>query len=626
MWRLPLGEPAADPVIGSDDIYVTLASGKLIRIDADTGQPQVCSQFPQPLNCSVGTAPGSEFVFQPGQHSSLYVCDAKSLVCQHAYYVGHKAGTIHVPPVVAAGHVFLAESAGADYATLHVLRLAEDGALAPVMEPIRLDGAVSHPLLVSQNRVVVITDLGAVYVFVADPTTGDQQVRRMAQMLRTTGDPKTHYALIDRAHIFVAADALIQYELQAARGELVRKWVSTSDDVYVGAMTIRNDVLIHQKRAAGSYATTVSAVSLAGRSAQDQPPEPIWTTQVGIQPAAEPIAEKNTINALSSDGAYFRIDMRAVTAGKLDRATRPAASPLRPPLHEAAELALGRVALANEAGQPGVLMFDSDQPKPFRYLGFDIPHPLLATDPIAFDANGLLVCTSDGPVFQLDLNGRPVQLPYQPELVPGRSVAWIRPVVLDGAAVIATADGEVHRLANAAQPQPHLTSVVRRELNKPLARSLAGVGDRVFALQRERTPPQDRLRVLSLERLEDVAEVACSDRVVWGPERIGDFVLVAMENGQLMAVEKDGKAAWSSDPVGPLAGRPLALDGALYLATDAGKLLRLELATGRRQPWDGADELDLGEPLGTGPTPFASRFLMMLGRDSTLHVVKLPAS
>ncbi len=160
VWRLPLEEPAADPVMNGQDVYVTLAAGKLLRVDAASGNPEVSCQFPQPLSGSAGTAPGSPFVFQAGQHSSLYVCDAKSLVCQHAYYVGHKSGTIQIPPVVAAGHVFVAESAGADYALLHVLRMADDGALAPVMEPIRLDGAVSHPLLVAQNRVVVITDLG----------------------------------------------------------------------------------------------------------------------------------------------------------------------------------------------------------------------------------------------------------------------------------------------------------------------------------------------------------------------------------------------------------------------------------------------------------------------------------
>ncbi len=345
-----------------------------------------------------------------------------------------------------------------------------------------------------------------------------------------------------------------------------------------------------------------------------------------MQPGSEPIAVKNTINVLSADGVHWKIDTRAVTAGLLDQAARPVASPLKAPFHEASQLGVGRIVLANEARQPGVLLFDSDQPRPFRYLGFDIPHPLLATDPVAFDAETLLVCTADGPVFQLDLQGNPVQLPYQPELVPGRAVAWMRPVVVRDTGVIATADGELHRLTQVASPRPHLTSAASRKLNKPLTGSLTAVGDVVCVLQRELHPPQDKLLILSREQFEDVGEVTCPDRVVWGPEPINDFILVGLENGQLLAIGEDGKLAWSSEPLGPLAGRPLALQGSLYVTCSAGQLLRLDPATGERLPWDGAAEVDLQEPLGTGPAEFAGRFLMMLGRDSTLHVVKLPAS
>jgi outer membrane protein assembly factor BamB len=105
---------------------------------------------------------------------------------------------------------------------------------------------------------------------------------------------------------------------------------------------------------------------------------------------------------------------------------------------------------------------------------------------------------------------------------------------------------------------------------------------------------------------------------------MGNYVLVATDAGGLQAFGANGAVAWSATSPGKLAGAPLSLGGLLYCTTENGKVFRVSEQNGKSQPWGNKPFLDLGEPLGAGATPFGGKFLMLLGRDSTLHVAKIP--
>ena len=83
-----------------------------------------------------------------GDHSSIYVVSTDTLECKDVYYLGHKPGSVDLPPVVHRNFVFVVENAGSGYSLLHTLAIrseAEGPALRAAQAPIRLTGNVRVP-------------------------------------------------------------------------------------------------------------------------------------------------------------------------------------------------------------------------------------------------------------------------------------------------------------------------------------------------------------------------------------------------------------------------------------------------------------------------------------------------
>ena len=53
-WRSKIGEPFSQPVSVKDDVYVSTQSGRLVALDADSGDAKWATQFPQPLETGPG--------------------------------------------------------------------------------------------------------------------------------------------------------------------------------------------------------------------------------------------------------------------------------------------------------------------------------------------------------------------------------------------------------------------------------------------------------------------------------------------------------------------------------------------------------------------------------------------
>ena len=622
VWRLPLKESVSTPVITRNGILVSTDSGKLLFIDPETGQSPKHIQMPQKLASPPTYDARRKVIYQAGEHSSLYVCRGDTLECTEVYYVGHKPGTVTIPPLVSSGFIFMVESGGPDYSILHVLASDAEGKnLVPAIETVRLDGSVSRPLLATGNRVAIVTDRGAVYVYTADPTTQDEPVRMIAKTLRTTEVPKSHFSNVNRSQIFVGADNLIQFELQASRGELIRKWVDADDDVYVGPIYFKNNVLVTQKRLAGSYATTVSALKVSARTSAQQPPEPLWSINLGTPPAGRPVPSATGIVALSSNGTVWQVGRSAIAAGRLDKVVKAVGSDLSPPFANARTLNNGTIVLPPTDGKPGLHQLGKDGK--LRYVKLRISNPKLATPTLPI-GDRLVACTTDGPVYLLDANGKADVLPYQPDLQPGKLVEWIAPAASGDSIIVADKSGKVHRLSVVAKPKPHLKSAATHSISSGLTGEVAALGQAVFAVSRSTGPGNDTLFVLKVSDLSEAAKLPIEGRVIWGPRNMGNYVLVATDAGGLQAFGANGAVAWSATSPGKLAGAPLSLGGLLYCTTENGKVFRVSEQNGKSQPWGNKPFLDLGEPLGAGATPFGGKFLMLLGRDSTLHVAKIP--
>ena len=117
-WRLPIGEPFHSPTLAEEKLLIATSSGKLLDVNLASGASDRRLILPQKLTVPPAYDAKNNRFLQLGEHSTLFVINS-SLACEETYYVGHKAGSIIVPPVLALEHLLIVESPADDHSFLH---------------------------------------------------------------------------------------------------------------------------------------------------------------------------------------------------------------------------------------------------------------------------------------------------------------------------------------------------------------------------------------------------------------------------------------------------------------------------------------------------------------------------
>ncbi len=273
------------------------------------------------------------------------------------------------------------------------------------------------------------------------------------------------------------------------------------------------------------------------------------------------------------------------------------------------------VAFAAADGADAITVCDLQSPqRAVKSLSVD---GKLACTPIAY-AGGLLVPTTVGHVFLLNpRTGTPLADPFQPRLEPGVELDWRLPAVAeDGSVLLADGRTKLYRLTIEQQPRPHLAASAEAEMAEPIVSPVAVLGNTAFAVN-----AADVLLLFQLPTLErmEAKEQTLAGRCVWGPQRVGDRVMLATAGDELLCLDDQGRPVWQVPlPFGSLAGTPLAAGDHFMMASRSGVVWRVDAADGRP-----GGKIETGIPLGTGPVARGAN-LLIGGTDGTLYLLDPP--
>jgi outer membrane protein assembly factor BamB len=121
------------------------------------------------------------------------------------------------------------------------------------------------------------------------------------------------------------------------------------------------------------------------------------------------------------------------------------------------------------------------------------------------------------------------------------------------------------------------------------------------------------------EALSPVSEIALPSPASIGPLTVGNYMLVAAGDDELVCVDAQGQELWRHPLNGQrVAGKPIAKGETLHFVTSNGLVHALRLADGS-EIWT----LDTEKPLSGGPIEFGDK-LVVVGDDGTLNVVQAP--
>jgi outer membrane protein assembly factor BamB len=614
VWRQSFDGSFAAPLVVSGRAYVAAETGRLYVIDVTTGGRLGYLQFAQPLSAPPAADRLGERLYLPGDQSSIFSISLKDLKCLGAYYLGHAAGSIRVPPAAVLDKLVVIANDGVATSHLQLLSFDKQGAIAKSVADRRLKGLAASPPLVAGRRVVAATDRGEVDVFEVGSGEGDKALTLVATREATDKEPLVRYVAVTEGAVWIGDTQLTKYAVLPTGNRLP---VQTLDNNYAGAtfdfpLGVYGATLVHVRRPPGRAGVVVAAMDAEHGHG-------LWETELAVPPAASPIVNEadRSLAIANVNGDLFHIDEATIRARMQDQPLNASATPAGPPpLTTGVDLGGGRGVFAAPGKSDHLLLYDpSQRDRPARWIGLPSPP---ASSMTRF-GDGLLVPLDVGQVFYLNpTSGQALAAPFQPRLQPRTKLAY-QPagVVGDSGRQFVITDGQekIYLVELADQPAPHLAQVAEAGVGPfPMVSPIVVKDDVAFAVSQG-----GHLTRFQLPSLNAAGETNLSADGVAGPFPIGDLLLVATANQQLVAVKIDGTIAWTVPLAGgDLAGAPLKSDQGVLVAYRKGIVELRDLGDGKL-----TRKIDLEHPLATGPVRYLNR-IAFAAHDGTLLIANEP--
>lgn len=614
LWRSQIGEPFNEPVAIKDDIYVTTKSGRLVSIDAESGDAKWATQIPQALETSPGVDERKGRLYLPGNHSNLYLINARDGSAIESLYTEHAEGTVSVPPVPLFGHVFVIENAGSDYANIHILRVDEKGEkLKVAQDPIRLVGNVRVSPVVQGRRLIVLTDRGQVKVLDIEISSENEQVSVVASLPPFYDQPTATEMAVGGTAMWITGTRVGRYELQIHVGQVIRDWSLHELDQCIGKPFISDDTLVYARILRGTSAIRVTA-------AMPKTGEEIWKTDVGV-PVASIRPAEGAVHAITNQATLYDLDRETIAQGStkapLENAgSRNVAARFVVPV----EMEKNRLAFLDQGRGETILIYDPNRAtEKLR----QIPLRLTAGKPnggMVFSGDGLFLTVDSGRALLINWQTGAVKAtPFQPPSDPVGTVNWTDPVVLPNDAnqvVVADDRKKIYRLRVSEQ----IRELASKDLEKEFLGPAVGLGDTFVATMAG--PAADFIVGHDLTSLNQSFQTLLTGRVTWGPVAIDDYACVQTDDGKLRAFTSKGKQAFAVDlPAGKPVGVVQRVGSNWLLAGVPGWLVTIDPNSG-----DVVGQDDLGQPISATPLPTSDsgKFLLVPGAEGVIYLNQTP--
>lgn len=623
VWRQSLGEAFSTPQPLGEHLFVTLESGRVVRLNAGTGELDRAAQLPLAAALAatpIAAGPDSKgkVLYQPAEHSTLYALAAddtagEPLSCRSAYYLGHPPGSIAVPPIVVVGYVFVFQNEGAASSLMHALAVKKDGTMEPARDPVRLRGRVTIPPISLRSRLIAVSDLGDILVADVDPGNSASPINITAHKPGGLSQPTIGYPVISGSRLFVADTRLAAYEIVATRQDLDSGPSKFAKDAFVAPLQIFGNTLVHARQVNGAESITVTGVNLSDNKAWELV---LSAPIVGVN--AYP--QQKQFAAVTSDGDLFEVGVDTFAEAVRDQPTTTAGGASIQSFGGALPLPEGKSLLWSRSGTLWALQ-DTRAGGMIQRVALQASEGDKLSAPPAPFGGGILAPLSQGAVWLFDAaTGAPLAgtTPFQPDTMPGAKSRWLTPLVLDERQFVAidAARKAVYLARREDKPMPFLAQSKVLEVDyEPVHGALLEKSLLVVA----RGEANDEIIALSLPSFQETARKPVPGRV--GPrglEVVGNQAYCQTSSGELFKISAAAEiASLAKLDKSLLATAPLASGNDLILVAQNGQVMRMGGESAELQVVANA-----GQPL-TGAVQLLGSSLLAGGANGTLHVLPL---
>ncbi len=603
-WSLDFAEPILSPVIEREDLFVSTYSGKIYSLDAGTGQTKWVKQLPQSVSVSPCVVAGKKHIYQPADHSNIYLIDRQSGACAEVFYLGHRQGGIMVQPVLVQGLLFVIENISNDAARIRILQPANEG-MKSVQNAIAIEGSVIAKPTIDRTRVLVQSDLGTTLALDVESNNEKDKVTVMARIPKNLDTPKLTWTAFNQNSIWLAEGRLARFDLVVSTGTFKRDWSENEGDQFVAPLQLFGKTLIHARRLRGNQGVRITAIGAADR-------QEYWKLDL-----AEPVSvivkkQQKGFGAITSSGNYFSVTNKPLIT-KADASASQSAGMRW--FANPTWLSPTQAILLNRSNAKEFALYNEGT-SPLRLLNvaFGSASP---TSEAVLAGDKLVVGLDNGQLVMFDpTTGSLIGAPYQPALKPNAKVLWNKPVYLAESRSIVIAS-DLKRIVR-LDTKDSLRQISDAAVENNLIGPLAVVGTKVVAVQAGGSA--DEILVFDSTSLAESKGSILEGKLVAGPFGGAEVGLV-QTNQKLLGIDSDGKAKWTIEfPNSQIVGEPVMVGSNFLISTRAGNLWSIDSSSGEIL---GSSEL--GQPLSTAPMVVDGRVL--LGTDEgAILVTTIPTA
>lgn len=604
-WLTEFSSPVHQPFADGEDVYVTAHDGNLVNLDAVTGQTKWMTKLPQAIQVSPGSGLSRPTLYVAGENSNLYAISRSDGTCQEVFYLGHRSGSIAVPPMLVLGQLFVFENRG-DHSLVRILRTNDRGlGLADAQTPFRLKGNIVVPPQIDGRRLFVISDLGEIAVLDIEPSSQKDKVSRFDPVLASMAEPRLAYIIAGNSRLWIAESSFIRMDLIVTRGKLDRIWVKDDGDVFTSIPQLVGNTVVHTRILRGSAGVRVSAVNA-------ETGDPLWATDLA-SPIAAITTAANRPAAVNSAAMLFVLDHSKAVQTNAD--VNAGAGKPQLQFQNPTVLANGATVFFNSTLPNQIALLSPAENDKLRVLLANFTGAKPSCVPTAV-GDKFAVGLDNGQLVLIDpVNGAPAAKPYQPPVQPGTKFRWVQPVYIEDSKTLVAAHDANRLLRLGVGESLRMLSEV--PLEQPMVGALVALGNRVFGI--EASQVADKLLSFDSTNLNKLGEVELQGRLVSGPYSVDGNIYLQTEGG-LHAYSAEHRKLWSIEfPNTRLLSSPLKSFDQLVVLSTSGQVWWIN-------PADGAviKNLDVGQPL-SGMPKLVTGGSILAGTDDGM-VVLIPGN
>ena len=607
IWRQECSSTvSAQPLVHQGQIYVPTRGGRLLRLDAETGELRTVIQFPRPIAASPILLGDGEHLVLAGDQEVLYTLTLHPLECGVVSFLQHRLDSIRAPLLVMSGLVLVIENDRADSALLRVLDASIPGEQLRQVASQRVAGQVTDTPLLRGRQLFVPSERERLAVL----TVSDDPDQRTLALL-ATHQVKSNYsgkAFLSAGadgQLWMAASALQKFNLATDSIRLdpkrVGEGISSQPIQHVGESLF---VARQFPYTSASILTEYNRNSLVSQ----------WRTTLGSSLVSVSAQSADQALGVCETGEIVRLSDRDWSA----EAFKPNTAELLP-LSDHLQQPVRTVSLA--AGRTAVYC---GLPKPHLWvltpLGKiererDLPEPLEA-DPVEIAAGIVLPLPERLAIWPSSSADAPPDDFIAP-LEAEQAHRWQQLAVLDDQQIITLNQrGRFARLQWRLEPEPHLASVAQLSLKTRLDVPLAVHDGNIYLA--DLRPHGLMIEAATFDTAAEVEWKQPATNELWVNS---SGVLVEMGGGVLHCydVGSEWTLRWQLKlPAQTLAGRPLWEKDRLWVACRDGQVMLVDSGDGGV-----IAQCALNQPLAGGPRRLGNVVFVTTADGTLINVQSL---